>query len=447
MTDLCKMLGIELKGDPADIYRVCGLTPLETDVQLIRHAIDQTRKKLEPHEQGTFAADCAKIRTYLDQSESILTDPKRKLASEDAIRQTLEREAVAKKGVPAENTVGERPSRRHSAESAMLWGRRAKALLAAVLLIATVILGSRQFGGPERFPRSRVKGARVTIRPQALAHMKPPTKASIPDLPLGIPQPVPGFEGVTPIYTPSLSPDLKTIVFSTRSRTSRSFDLAIADREDVRKPFSKIRPVAGSTSPVDETCPAFSPDLKELVFVRVDPERRPATKLFYTRRDATDQDFSKSEPIPIASFDQKKVRLDTPQWLDRGRGLLYMVVDLEAGPAPSRPYFVSKRPARTETVGEAKRFPFSVVWPFTFLSANGIRAYHVTNKGIMLSTRESPSAPFAPPLADPVLSEEKLGPLDGPVWVTPNEDVLFYCSPGVGKKIGEGRFLWMVRFR
>ena len=460
VNDLCEMLGIDLRGDAADIYRVSGLEPLETDAQLIRYAIDQTRKKLEPHEAGAFAADCSKIGFYLDQSEAILTDPQRKHASDEVIRQKLQREAAEKAGVTGENAArqtpvnsaqlraGRRPSPpRRSSESGILRGRRAKAFLAAVLLVTAVALGSRQFGGPERFPKSRVKGARVTIRPQALAHMKPPTKPSIPDLPLGVPQAVPGFEGVTPAYSPSLSSDMKTIVYSTRSKTTRSYDLAIADREDVRKPFSESRPVASGNSAADETCPAFSPDLKELVFVRVDPTRNPETKLFYARRDAVSQDFQASQPIPNPSFDQRKVRLDTPQWLDKGRSLLYMVVDLDTGAKPGRPYFVSKRTGRIETVGEAKKFPFSVAWPFTFLSSNGLRAYHVTDKGIMLSNRETTSVSFASPLLDPILSTEHLGPVDGPVWVSPNEDILFYCSPGVGKKIGEGRFLWMVRFR
>ena len=86
MTEIYQMLGIDLKGDPADAYRVFGLTPLEADAQLIRHAIGQTRKRLEPHEAGPFAADCSKVKSYLDRSEAILTDPVRKSCFDKILR-------------------------------------------------------------------------------------------------------------------------------------------------------------------------------------------------------------------------------------------------------------------------------------------------------------------------------------------------------------------------
>lgn len=460
MNALYELLGIELRGDAADVYRICGLMVLETEPHLIRHAIDQARKTIEPHGEGPYGADCSEIRAQLAQAEAVLTNPERKLALDEDIRAGFQRHSIEEKKATTKKAACEAPvasSRvptarkpslpRRAGRAGAARGERTKALLATVLLVAAVTLIGRQFGGPERFPKSRIRTARAALRPQALTRMRPPVKPSVPDLPLGIPQAVPGFEGVSPVYSPSLSPDLSMIVFSTRSRGTRRYDLAIADRGDVRKPFSNFRPVKGADSEADETCPALSSDSRELLFVQSDTNRKLLTRFVYARRDSTREDFQGFESIPIPGFDRQTVRLDTPQWVDKARGLLYMIVSLNTETRADRRYFFSKRTGRIPTVGEPARLPLKNPWPLTFLSANGLRAYQVTNRGILVASREATSAAFDPPCGDSLLTTEQLGPLDGPVWVSPTEDVLFYCSPGVGKELGHGRFLWMVRFR
>ncbi len=45
-----------------------------------------------------------------------------------------------------------------------------------------------------------------------------------------------------------------------------------------------------------------------------------------------------------------------------------------------------------------------------------------------------------------LLDASVTGPVEGPVWVTAQKDVAFYCSPGREGKLGAVRRLWMVRF-
>ena len=95
----------------------------------------------------------------------------------------------------------------------------------------------------------------------------------IPDLPLGKPLKIPGLEGTDPAYSPTFSPDLKVVVLSRFTGTRGGYDLVTADRDDIRKPFANLRPVKGCDTAESETCPALSPDLLELVFVRSDRTR------------------------------------------------------------------------------------------------------------------------------------------------------------------------------
>jgi hypothetical protein len=37
-----------------------------------------------------------------------------------------------------------------------------------------------------------------------------------------------------------------------------------------------------------------------------------------------------------------------------------------------------------------------------------------------------------------ILDPATVGPIDGPIWVAPQEDMVFHCSPGPGKKFGLG---------
>jgi hypothetical protein len=85
-------------------------------------------------------------------------------------------------------------------------------------------------------------------------------------------------------------------------------------------------------------------------------------------------------------------------------------------------------------------------WPW-FVSPNGLRAYYGWENGFFVAARPNLSGNFGDPAK--LLEVKDTGLFDGPVWVAPQEDVVFYCSPGPGKKPAQrdsDRKLWMIRF-
>ena len=170
-----------------------------------------------------------------------------------------------------------------------------------------------------------------------------PARPLIPDLPLGKPLKIPGLEGTDPAYSPTFSPDLKVVVLSRFTGTRGGYDLVTADRDDIRKPFANLRPVKGCDTAESETCPALSPDLLELVFVRSDRTRNLGSLLVHARRDSADADFQEARAFETSGLFNKPMRLDTPQWVDEGRGLLYLAVNIDASSQGDRHYLLSKR--------------------------------------------------------------------------------------------------------
>ena len=70
-------------------------------------------------------------------------------------------------------------------------------------------------------------------------------------------------------------------------------------------------------------------------------------------------------------------------------------------------------------------------------------------EGLFVAARPHVKGTFCEPVR--FLEVSVTGPIDGPIWVAPQEDVVFYVSPGPGKKPGlgpgdKGRKLWMLRF-
>jgi len=92
---------------------------------------------------------------------------------------------------------------------------------------------------------------------------------------------------------------------------------------------------------------------------------------------------------------------------------------------------------------EGSRLPERTVNPELFACRKG-SCRTGWGKRLFATGRRSKDEPFGPPvmLADAALT----GPITGGVWVAPQEDVIFYCSPGPDKKPGSGRELRTIRF-
>ncbi len=90
---------------------------------------------------------------------------------------------------------------------------------------------------------------------------------------------------------------------------------------------------------------------------------------------------------------------------------------------------------------------FSNAWPLWFLGESQLRAYYGTPEGLFVAVRRDRSGSFSEGAR--VLGASVTGALDGPVWVAPKEDVIFYSSPGPGVPFDLKRplrKLWMIRY-
>jgi hypothetical protein len=267
-----------------------------------------------------------------------------------------------------------------------------------------------------------------------------PKLTSIPGLEQGVAKPVPGLEGVDPGYSPCLTADLRTIVYGAMPDVSVGYDLYTATRDDVSQPFGPARRIEACCSADTELSPTLSPEGLELFFMRSD--RRP--RCFHATRETTSAEFGEPKLWKIPDYDpEKKQRVERPQFLDRLH-LVFCFVELDK---PARTLMVAPRSEPKAPFGPLQRFPISNAWPPWFISANGLRAYYGSEEGLFVAARESASTSFgeAVKLAD----GKDTGPIDGPIWVAPQEDVVFYVSPGPGKKPGlgrgdVGRKLWMI---
>ena len=105
--------------------------------------------------------------------------------------------------------------------------------------------------------------------------------------------------------------------------------------------------------------------------------------------------------------------------------------------------FSSRGADRKSQFASTRELPFSDPWPMYCVAEKRLRAYSGEKGGLFISARASESAPFGKETL--ILDATATGPIEGPIWVSPQEDVIFYCSPGPGKAPGSGRRLWMVR--
>jgi hypothetical protein len=264
-----------------------------------------------------------------------------------------------------------------------------------------------------------------------------PKTPSVPNLQERSAQPVPGLERRDPAFSPCLTPDLRTIVFAGTGNPGTGYDLYLATRADISLPFDAPRLIRTCASPETDAYPAISADGLELIFARSDS----APQFFRCTRRSISEEFGQPKVWAPAGYDPaKKQRIERPQLLDQRR-LAFCFVDLAAD---TRRMMAAERADANSPFGRAQELPFSNPWPLYYLAESGLRAYHGTSEGIFLAARRQASDPFGEGTV--LLGAKVTGPVDGPLWVAPQEDVIFYCSPGPGKELGSGRRLWMVRY-
>ncbi|OAI53866.1 hypothetical protein AYO47_00675 [Planctomyces sp. SCGC AG-212-M04] len=257
-----------------------------------------------------------------------------------------------------------------------------------------------------------------------------PETPSVPGLEVNESKLVPGLELINPAYAPTLTADMKTLVFSGGGSPN---DLYITQRESVEKPFGPPARITGCSNRLDETFPSISPDGLELLFARFGPQ----PKLYYSRRETTAAEFETAVPWQIAEALPEGRYPGGPQFIDQ---LNVQFVTRGATADKNRAIMLTARNAPGTPFGEPSVF-MNLKGPNPYwLSADRLRAYYGVPNGLYFAAMKPESDAFSNPskIADV--------PIDGPVWLSPKEDILFYCSPNRGKAVDEmNRRLWMLR--
>jgi hypothetical protein len=235
---------------------------------------------------------------------------------------------------------------------------------------------------------------------------------------------------------------LKTIVFAHAADWRTSYDLYIAVRDDVSKPFGPPKLIKSCQSRTLDAYATLSADGLELIFERSDT--RP--QFYHAMRANVSEEFGTPVLWKIPDYEPgKKQRIDRPQFLDPLHAM-FCFIELETN---VRKMMVAQRSQPKSPFGPLQVMPFSNAWPPWFVSANSLRAYYGTAEGVFVAARPNTNANFGEPIK--LLEAKVTGPIEAPIWVAPQEDVVFYISSGPGQKPGpgpgdRGRKLWMVRF-
>ncbi|MGO8752628.1 MAG: DUF4339 domain-containing protein [Thermoguttaceae bacterium] len=256
----------------------------------------------------------------------------------------------------------------------------------------------------------------------------------LPGLSLRAPQLVPGLEDIEPAFTPTLTADMRTVVFSAKCDPGNDYDLFEATREDVSRPFGRPRLIEWCASPAMDAWPSLASDGLELVFLRKTnpPALWRATR--QTRRDP----FDAPQAVILPQAEIASRELGPAQWLD---SLHFLVRTTYASWNLS--LRIAERTRADGPFGSLRRIRFYNPLPIYFLSADRLRAYAGGPNGIFLTARASEDAEFDEGTI--IASDSLTGPIDDQIWVSPQEDLIVYCSPGPGNKPGSARKLWIIR--
>ena len=297
------------------------------------------------------------------------------------------------------------------------------------------------------FPASAMNRPQPADRESLVAVLGPrPKVPSIPDLKEGVATPIPGLEKVDPGYSPCLTPDLKTIVYAAMPDATTDYDLYLATRDDVSKPFGPPRLIQSCQSPESDAYPTLSADGLELVFKRSIKRSELYPQFYRATRESPSSQFGPPALWAVPGYDTtKKQGIALPQLLDRTH-IKFIFSD-----APkTRKTMICERSDPNSPFGPPRESPlFYNGWLPWFLAEKGLRLYFGTRDGLFVASRQDVNQSFGTEVR--ILDASRTGPIEGPLWVTPQEDVAFYVSTGPGKKPDleprdEGRKVWMTRF-
>ena len=280
---------------------------------------------------------------------------------------------------------------------------------------------------------------------QEIQAMRPVAAPSAPTRPVGTPpgstppggtpQLVPGLEDMEPAFTPSLTADLRIIVFSSRTNSTTDYDLYEAARDSPSRPFGKPRLIKTCAYRAPDAWPTLSADGLELIFRRA---TRPAG-LWRATRATPSSEFGEPKQLTFPENQLLGREVGTPQLLDANH--LLFVATLRQ--PVFRSFLLAKRSSALDRFDIFSRIRFYNQFPAYFLTADRLRTYAGGSNGLFVSARKNQDQEFdeGTLLAPATVT----GPVEDQIWVSPREELIFYCSPGPGEKLGSRRKLWMIR--
>jgi hypothetical protein len=261
---------------------------------------------------------------------------------------------------------------------------------------------------------------------------------TIPGLEKGTPQLVPGLEEIEIPYGATLTEDLCTIVFSKPPAPRAGHILYIATRANVSSPFDAPQVIAGCVSVRSNYKPALSPDGLDLIFL----ERHDDPRLLHARRWSKSDPFERPVPWSVPEIRQMGDPLFMVRFVDPLRVLL----------STNRPgshgrfgFYLCERADVMSAFGPPKELMLTGNADGRLLLRPDLLVSYVgRDDGLYVHTRKSRERPFGEGAC--LVDATKSGPVTGPVWIDPGEDVAIYSSVGLGKDAEEPRHLWMIRF-
>jgi hypothetical protein len=233
----------------------------------------------------------------------------------------------------------------------------------------------------------------------------------------------------------------------TAPREARNFDLYLAVRDKPGAAFRRPERLVSCCTEDAETDPALSPDGLELVFVR--STRDGQCQFLRSLRKSATASFGEPEPLVLAGMTVAgQWQYDSPQLVRNGGDLVFRASSgSDAGARKSPVYFVARRDAADRPFGQAKPLPVFIDASRHYLTGDGLRAFVAGHHAIQLCCRPSHEAPFSAPGKLDRLDAARIGHAEGPIWVSPAEDVMFYCVTIVDQGRHRRRQLRQIRFR
>jgi hypothetical protein len=258
----------------------------------------------------------------------------------------------------------------------------------------------------------------------------------LPGLKSGLSQLVPGLENVRVGFNVSLTDDLRTIVFAKTWQRSPYHGLYIADRPDALSPFGEPRMIESAGDPPEAAnrVPYLSPDGLELIFGRGD-------QLLYCRRSSRSAEFDAPTVWLAADGAGEGKKPNMARFLDP---LRVLIATENVSHTESYSFLIAERADLQSEFGPPKEiFLGEYRKPRICLRPNLLVVYTGADKGgIFVQRRNSDREPFGPRIC--VIDAEACGPVRASVWVTPGDEAIFYCSPGVGNDPNGEMRVWMI---